>query len=322
MYSIIDMYSMQPSSMLQALPVQVNGLVKRFRNGVVAVNGLNLSVESGQVFGLLGLNGAGKTTTLRMLLGLVRPERGIILIFGNPVTPGAPVLKNIGSLIDTPGFVPHLTGLQNLALYWEAAGYGRKSPAIEEAVVLANLEDAIDREVRSYSFGMRQRLGIARALLGSPPLLILDEPTTGLDPKQVREMRSLILKLAAQGKTILLSSHLLNEVEQVCSHAAVIHHGRIVASGSLDDLTRQSNMLYMEVSNSPVASSVLRKAVGVISVHDEGNGIVVELAPWMQRETIPRILLNANIDMTAMMPRRKLEEAFLGMLEENGAEGM
>ena len=115
MYSIIDMYSMQPSSMLQALPVQVNGLVKRFRNGVVAVNGLNLSVESGQVFGLLGLNGAGKTTTLRMLLGLVRPERGIILIFGNPVTPGAPVLKNIGSLIDTPGFVPHLTGLQNLA---------------------------------------------------------------------------------------------------------------------------------------------------------------------------------------------------------------
>jgi ABC-2 type transport system ATP-binding protein len=306
--------------MLQALPVQVSGLIKKFRNGVVAVDGLNLTVESGQVFGLLGLNGAGKTTTLRMLLGLVRPDRGMILIFGNPVTPGAPVLKRVGSLVDTPGFIPHLTGLQNLALYWEAAGYGRKSPAIDEAVILANLEDAIDREVRSYSFGMRQRLGIARALLGNPPLLILDEPTTGLDPKQVREVRSLILKLAAQGKTILLSSHLLNEVEQVCSHAAVIHHGRIVASGSLDDLTRQSNMLYLEVSNSAAASSVLQKAVGVVSVRDEGTGIVVDLAPWMQRETIPRILLNSNIDMTAMMPRRKLEEAFLGMLEDN-AEG-
>ncbi len=307
----------QSQKMLQALPVHVSGLVKKFRNGVVAVDGLNLSVESGQIFGLLGLNGAGKTTTLRMLLGLVRPERGTILIFGNPVTPGAPVLKRVGSLVDTPGFIPHLTGLQNLELYWEAAGYGRKSSAIDEAVVLANLGDAINREVRGYSFGMRQRLGIARALLGNPPLLILDEPTTGLDPKQVREVRSLIGKLAAQGKTILLSSHLLNEVEQVCSHAAVIHHGRIVASGSLDDLTRQSNMLYLEVSDPLAATSVLEKAVGVISIRDEGSGIVVDLAPWMQRETIPRILLKANIDMTAMMPRRKLEEAFLGMLEEN-----
>ncbi|MCL5947878.1 MAG: ABC transporter ATP-binding protein [Actinobacteria bacterium] len=301
---------------LHVPPVHVRGLTKKFRNGVVAVNGLDLKVEAGQVFGLLGLNGAGKTTTLRILLGLVRPSSGTVHIFGHPVTPGSSVLGRVGSVVDTPGFVPHLTGLQNLRTYWEAVGQDRRSQAIDDAVKMANLEGAIDREVRSYSFGMRQRLGIARALLGNPPLLILDEPTTGLDPKQVREVRSLIRILSQQGKTILLSSHLLGEVEQICSHAAVIHHGKLMASGSLADLTKAGTALYLEVDNISAAMTVLRSTVGVTDVRQESDGILLEVAERMERETIPRVLVAANIGIRAILPRRRLEDAFLGMIEE------
>ncbi|MHB8263715.1 MAG: ABC transporter ATP-binding protein [Acidimicrobiales bacterium] len=306
----------EPATALRAPPVYVQGLVKRFRNGIVAVNDLDLKVEAGQVFGLLGLNGAGKTTTLRMLLGLARPASGTVLIFGHPVRPGSPILSQVGSLVDAPGFVPHLTGLQNLKIYWEASGQDRHSPAIDEAVRLANLEEAIEREVRSYSFGMRQRLGIARALLGNPPLLILDEPTTGLDPKQMREVRSLIRKLSVQGTTILLSSHLLSEVEQICSHAAVIHHGKLMASGSLADLTRAGTALYLETDNVAATISVLRNTVGIAEVRQEGDGLVVELAQWMKRETIPRILVASSIGIRTFLPKRRLEDAFLGMIEE------
>ncbi len=296
-----------------APPIRIERLVKRYRNGVTAVNGLDLTVLPGQVFGLLGLNGAGKTTTLRVLLGLARPTSGRVTIFGEPVTPGAPVLRNAGSLVDAPGFVPHLSGRDNLRLEWAATGGPAGTGVVEQALALAALGDATDRPVRSYSFGMRQRLAIARAALGNPPLLVLDEPTTGLDPRQVREVRALIRSLPSRGTTVLLSTHLLSEVEQICSHAAVINEGRLAAAGSIAELTRANDSVFVEVDDPDKAMVVLASTPGLHGLASDTGGIVVGLGTLDRRE-IARILVQAGVGIVTIASRRTLEDAFLGLL--------
>lgn len=298
-----------------APPVEIRGLAKRFRNGVLAVDGLDLTVGPGEVYGLLGLNGAGKTTTLRLLIGLARPTSGTISIFGERVRPGAPVLSRVGSLVDTPGFAPHLSGRANLAQHWEAGGGDPSSGAVEEALALAALGADAERPVKQYSFGMRQRLGLARALMGRPELVVLDEPTTGMDPQQVRQVRSLVRELAAGGTTMLISSHLLTEVEQVCSHAAVIDHGRIVATGTVDDLTGASSSLYVEVDDLQAALSVLRDMPGVAAARLDGAGILVELA-GAERKQVAAALVRSGIGLETVMARHRLEDAFLGLLAD------
>jgi ABC-2 type transport system ATP-binding protein len=216
--------------------VRIEGLVKRFPRGVTAVAGLDLVVERGRVVGLTGPNGCGKSVTLRVLLGLVRPTAGRVHVFGEPVTPGARVLARVGALVDGPGFVPHLSGRQNLRLAWRLTGRPDAEADLEAALAVACLGEAIDRPYRSYSHGMRYRLGLAQALLGTPELLLLDEPTTGLDPAHVLEVRAAIAGVAARGGTVLLSSHHLAEVEEVCTHAAFMREGRLVASGSVAEL--------------------------------------------------------------------------------------
>jgi ABC-2 type transport system ATP-binding protein len=218
------------------VPLWIEGLTKRYRNGELAVDDLSFRVEQGQVLGLLGPNGAGKTTTLRMLMGLILPDAGEIRIFGHVVTPGAPVLSRLGSFVEGPGFLPHLSGRANLELYWRATGRPMADAHLREALDIAGLGAALDRAVRTYSQGMRQRLAIAQAMLGLPDLLVLDEPTNGLDPPQIAEMRRVLTRYADDGRTVIVSSHLLAEVEQTCSHVVVMHRGRLVANGPVSEL--------------------------------------------------------------------------------------
>ncbi|MBX6384191.1 MAG: alpha/beta fold hydrolase [Microbispora sp.] len=218
------------------VPLVIRGLGKRYRNGEKAVDGLSFRVEKGQVLGLLGPNGAGKTTTMRMLMGLIHPDEGEIRIFGTRVRPGAPVLSRLGSFVEGPGFLPHLSGRANLELYWQATGRPPQDAHMEEALEIAGLGTALDRAVRTYSQGMRQRLAIAQAMLGLPDLLVLDEPTNGLDPPQIAEMRRVLRAYAERGRTVIVSSHLLAEVEQTCTHVVVMNRGRLVSAGPVRDL--------------------------------------------------------------------------------------
>jgi ABC-2 type transport system ATP-binding protein len=172
---------------------------------------------------------------MRMAMGLIRPTQGSVFVFGERVTPGADVLSRIGAFVEGPGFLPHLSGRENLDLYWRASGRSW-DPRLDEVLEIAGLGSSIDRKVRTYSQGMKQRLGIAQAMLGMPDLLLLDEPTNGLDPPQIREMRQVLREYARDGRTVILSSHLLSEVEQTCSDVVVMHRGTVVASGSVEQL--------------------------------------------------------------------------------------
>src|SRR6266487_7071186 len=213
--------------------IETTGLTKRYGSGVLAVSDLDLAVRRGEVYGFLGPNGAGKTTTLRMLVGLIRPTAGTARVLGQP--PGVSgALGRIGSLIEAPAFYPYLSGRDNLRVVARFCGVAeeRVDAALEEVGMRARGSDRFS----TYSLGMRQRLGVAGALIKEPEVLILDEPTGGLDPQGVVEMRELIRSLGQRGRTVMLSSHLLGEVEQTCDRIGVIQTGRLVAEGTLEEL--------------------------------------------------------------------------------------
>jgi len=217
--------------------VSVTNLFKVYKDGYQAVTDLSFEVQRGQVLGLLGPNGAGKTTTLRMMMGLIFPTEGEIAIEGKPIYPGSPTLANLGSFVEGSGFLPHLTGRENLDLYWKSIGRD-DDPYLEEAIAITDLGSALDKKVRSYSQGMRQRLAIAQAMLGMPDLLVLDEPTNGLDPQQIKAMRGVLKDYAKTGRTVIVSSHLLAEVEQTCSHVVLMHRGKLVAFGPMKKILK------------------------------------------------------------------------------------
>ena len=223
---------------LRPVPLVVENLEKTYADGLRAVDGVSFRAEPGQVVGLLGPNGAGKTTVMRMLVGLIRPDAGTVYVHGEAVSEGAEVLRDVGAFIEGPGFLPHLTGRQNLDAYWEVTGRPTEEAHLDEALAVAGLGPALDRRVRAYSQGMRQRLGIAQAMLGQPPLLLLDEPTNGLDPPQINAMRAVLRDYAASGRTVVVSSHLLGEVEQTCTHVVMMTGGRVVLTGSVEELTQ------------------------------------------------------------------------------------
>lgn len=216
-------------------PVVINHLSKTYKGGYQAVSNVSFEVPPGVVLGLLGPNGAGKTTTMRMLMGLISPTQGEIRIFGHPVYFGSPILSRVGALVEGAGFLPHLSGRENLELYWRASGRTGES-YLDEVLEIADLGTAVDRKVKAYSQGMRQRLGIAQAMLGKPDLLVLDEPTNGLDPPQIKAMREVMKNYAASGRTVIVSSHMLSEVEQTCSHVVVMHRGQLIAVGEVETL--------------------------------------------------------------------------------------
>jgi ABC-2 type transport system ATP-binding protein len=238
-------------------------------------------VEKGQVLGLLGPNGAGKTTTLRMLMGLIKPDAGEIRVFGHAIRPGAPVLSRVGAFVEGAGFLPHLSGRENLELYWQATGRPPQDAHLAEALEIAGLGDALARAVRTYSQGMRQRLAIAQAMLGLPDLLILDEPTNGLDPPQIREMREVMIRYAEAGRTVIVSSHLLAEVEQSCTHLVVMDRGRLVQAGPVAEIVGSGDTLLVGLA-ADIPDPLVEKIAAlpdVDSVVRAEGGLLLRLAP-------------------------------------------
>ncbi|WP_344099957.1 CocE/NonD family hydrolase [Nocardiopsis rhodophaea] len=298
---------------LADVPLRIEGLTKRFPNGYLAVDHLSLRVERGQVLGLLGPNGAGKTTTLRMLMGLVRPDAGDIRVFGHQVVPGTPALARLGSFVEGPGHLPHLSGRANLELYWRATGRPLAEANMDEAVRIAALGAALERPVRTYSQGMRQRLSIAQAMLGLPDLLVLDEPTNGLDPPQIREMRDVLVAYAATGRTVIISSHLLAEVEQTCTHAVVMDRGRHVAAGPVTDIVGEGDAVLVGVPDPAAVADRVRAMDGVAEAEPAEGGLVVRLREGTVAGLVAA-LVAADIPVQRVVPRRRLEDAFLSLI--------
>ncbi|MFI7542899.1 alpha/beta fold hydrolase [Actinoplanes sp. NPDC049599] len=297
-------------------PLIVRGLRKAYGDGFVAVERVDFTVERGQVVGLLGPNGAGKTTTLRVLMGLTMPTEGDALVFGHRLEPGSPVLSRVGALVEGPGFLPHLTGLQNLHAYWQATGRPAADARFDEALEIAGLGDSVHRRTKNYSHGMRQRLAIAQAMLGLPELLVLDEPTDGLDPPQIAEMRRVLKRYATDGRAVLVSSHLLAEVEQTCTHAVVVNKGRIVAAGPVDDIVGESPSVQLEVSDVAAAELVLA-GLDVRSVTPDGtSGLIVDMNGTPRAEVVAS-LVRAGVGVDRVVPRRRLEDAFLALVGDN-----
>ena len=300
---------------LADVPLEITGLTKRFRDGQLAVDDLSLRVERGQILGLLGPNGAGKTTTLRALMGLLHPQAGTIVIFGRRVHPGSPALSRLGSFVEGPGFLPHLSGRDNLDLYWRATGRPAGAACMPEVLAVAGLGAAIDRKVRAYSRGMCQRLAIAQAMLGMPDLLVLDEPMNGLDPPQIREMRDVLLRYAAGGRTVILSSHLLGEVEQTCSHVVVMHQGRRLAAGPVAEIIGDAGALLVGTPEPAHAVAVLQAMAGIGGAEVHADGVLVHHDGVPPSEVVAA-LVGAGVPVDRVGPSRRLEDAFLALIAE------
>ncbi|GAA4682343.1 CocE/NonD family hydrolase [Nocardioides nanhaiensis] len=312
-----------PAPGLEDVPLVVEGLVKAYRNGFRAVDGVSWRAERGQVVGLLGPNGAGKTTTMRMLVGLIRADAGTVHVHGEPVVAGSPVLRRVGALIEGPGFLPHLSGRENLHAYWAATGRPEHEAGFEEALEVADLGVAVEKPVRSYSQGMRQRLGIAQAMLGRPEVLLLDEPTNGLDPPQIRAMRGVLARYAAAGRTVVVSSHLLAEVEQTCSHVVVMHRGRVVLTGEVAELLEGSQTTLIGVEGGREEALRAALLLGALEGSDRLEEVDVDPDGRVRvRGRVPRprlvtALVGGRVAVSSVDGRRHLEEVFMGLVGED-----
>jgi ABC-type multidrug transport system ATPase subunit len=302
--------------MIDTVAVAAQGLSKSYGRHR-AIEDVSFNVERGQICGLLGPNGAGKTTTMRLLVGLSRPGRGTAQLLGEPSRLAARVLARVGVAIDGPAFVPHLSGRRNLELTWRAGSRRWPPPALRSSLELAGLGDALDRKVKGYSMGMRQRLMLAQALMGDPEVLILDEPANGLDPGEVRTLREHLRRLAADGAAILISSHVLAEIELLATHCVVMNEGAVITVGRLEDLLGTGSYEF-EVDDARRAEEALRAMDGVDSVGTRGEQLVVS-APGRTVTELNQALVMAGVGVGAMRSTRSLEEVFLGLVEQNSA---
>jgi ABC-2 type transport system ATP-binding protein len=303
---------------MDSQPVEARGLVKRYGE-IVAVDHVDLNVQAGDVYGYLGPNGAGKTTSLRMLLGLIRPTEGNARLFGrDPLIDGARALDGVAGFVEEPRFYPYLSGRKNLELCAAYDGGGARD-RIDGALELVDLADRAGDKVKGYSHGMRQRLGIAGALLRQPRLLLLDEPTTGLDPAGMRDMRELIRRLAGEGITVMLSSHLLAEVDEVCDRVAIIRSGRVVYEGALEELRRQSATGYrLRTTDNARALKVCEEQRGVEDVRAQDADIRFNAGEEAAAE-LSFALAAAGVGITTLAPERATLEDLFFRLTEDGA---
>jgi ABC-2 type transport system ATP-binding protein len=295
--------------------IETEDLTKRF-GSITAVDSLSLSIAGGGVFGLLGPNGSGKTTTMGMLLGLLRPTSGTIRLFGDP-TPGVrrELLQRIGAIVETPAFYPYLSGRANLR-YFQAIGRRGSADEVERLLEQVDLTGAAGRKFRTYSLGMKQRLGIAYALLGNPDVVFLDEPTNGLDPAGVAEVRDLIRALGAGGRTVVLSSHLLSEVQQVADRVAILSRGRLVVQGSVAELLRTGEAVRLRTTDDDRAASILGGVEAVTNVGRDGGAILLTV-PLDRTWEVTRALSDEEVYVTEMAAvQGSLEQYFLEVTDE------
>jgi lantibiotic transport system ATP-binding protein len=284
--------------------ISIQNLEKHFGK-VSAVRGINLNVQRGQIYGFLGPNGAGKTTTIRMLLGLIRPSAGSVNLFGAPLE--NTVLGRIGALVETPSAYAHLTGRENLEVTRRMLDAPKAN--IQRVLELVGLNDAANRVVRGYSLGMKGRLSLAAALLNDPELLILDEPTNGLDPQGMREIRELIQSFPKQGITVLVSSHLLVEIEQIATHVGMIANGKMRFEGTLEKLRSMSQpSMLVKVDNQERALEVLAMNGIYGSITSEG----IEFLEADQTARVNRALIEAGLEVSSLLTKTdSLEDLFL-----------
>jgi ABC-type multidrug transport system ATPase subunit len=292
--------------------VETHGLTKRYGSGVLAVSSVDMSVRRGEVYGFLGPNGAGKTTTLRMLVGLIRPTSGTATVAGH--APGNPAgLARIGALIESPGFYPYLSGRENLKVVADMASVSQKR--VDEVLDMVELSSRAGRKFGTYSTGMKQRVGVAGALLKDPDLLILDEPSNGLDPQGMAEMRKLIKDIAQGGRTVLLSSHLLGEVEQICDRVGVISNGRLIRQSTVQGLLGEQGVV-VRAQPSDRAGEVLTRMFGPEAVVREDGFFHLKTDPGQSLE-INRQLMASGIGVSELRPyERSLEEVFFQLTGE------
>src|SRR3989442_10115790 len=292
--------------------VETHGLTKRFGSGFLAVDGVDMSVRRGEVYGFLGPNGAGKTTTLKMLVGLIRATSGTATVAGH--APGDPVgLAKIGCLIEGPGFYPYLSGRENLRVVADLASVSQRR--VDEVLDLIEMTSRAGRKFGTYSTGMKMRIGVAAALLKDPELLILDEPTAGLDPQGMAEMRKLITDIGQGERTVLLSSHLLGEAEQICDRVGVISNGRLANQTGRQDLLGEKGVV-VRAEPSEKASEVLTRMFGAASVVHEDGYFHLKTDPARSMD-INRDLINAGIGVSELSPfERALEEVFFQLTGE------
>jgi ABC-2 type transport system ATP-binding protein len=305
--------------MSQAPPVEVRGLVKRY-GALTAVDHVDLTVGVGDVYGYLGPNGAGKTTSLRMMLGLIRPTQGTVRLFGRDPQASVHALDGVAGFVEAPTFYPYLTARRNLELLAAYDGNGAAS-RVDQALETVELTDRARDRVGGYSHGMKQRLGIAAALLRDPKLLLLDEPTTGLDPAGMRDMRLLIRRLAEQGITIVLSSHLLTEVEEVCNRVAIVRAGGIVYEGEIAELKRAAGTTYrLSTADDERALAVCRAQPGIDDVRRQ-RGRISFIADEAAVAELSQALVEAGALIRALAPQSAtLEDLFFSLTEAEPGE--
>ncbi len=298
--------------------LEASSLTKRFKT-MVAVEDLNLTVRTGEVLGFLGPNGAGKSTTVGMILGLIRPTSGTVLIAGQELTASpALVSENIGAIIENPAFYPYMSGRDNLRAHAMAVG-NVPDARVDSLLELVNLSERARHKYKTYSLGMKQRLGIASTLLTDPALVILDEPTNGLDPAGQREIREIIPRLADQGHGVLLASHMLHEVEQVSDRVLIVRRGKLITEGSVDDLLRRGG--YLEVSVEGYDPELAQRAIRPLPTVEQvtiENGKLMVVAPEEIGAALNRALVEQGIYASAIMPRHStLEDLFLELTDES-----
>ena len=305
-----------------AAPIEVRGLTKSYEE-IVAVDGVDLTIEPGDVFGYLGPNGAGKTTSLRMMLGLIRPSAGSVRLFGRDPQISVKALEGVAGFVEAPSFYPYFSGRRNLELCAALDGLdGDHRKAIDEVLEIVGLLDRAKDKVRGYSHGMRQRLGIASALLRRPRLLILDEPTTGLDPAGMRDMRRLVRDLAKRGITVLLSSHLLVEVDELCNRMAIIRRGRIAYEGSLAELRQTAGLSYrVRTTDDELARGILTRQQSVLALEQgSGSELVFKVTDESAVAEMSLALAESGVGILELSPKHAtLEELFFRLTEDRAS---
>ena len=301
-------------------PLEVRGLVKRYGE-LTAVAGVDLTIDAGDVYGYLGPNGAGKTTSLRMMLGLIRPTAGTVRLFGHDPWESVRALDGVAGFVEAPTFYPYLSGRRNLELLAAYDGDGA-SAQVGRALETVELADRAQDRVGGYSHGMRQRLGIAAALLRQPKLLLLDEPTTGLDPGGMRDMRVLVRRLAAEGITIMLSSHLLAEVEEVCNRVAIVQTGKIAYEGEISALKRSAGAMYaLQTTDDQRALEICRAQRGIEEVRARDGQIWFSAAEEQAVAALSQALIEGGALIRALTPQTaRLEDLFFSLTEGEGEQ--